>query len=91
MKRLFIIYIIFISFTSCVGSNYHMSKYERSGQKGYHANTANKIVTQNQKNKAANQKSAEKTRQKINEAAATKAAPGKKPLKHSGIYKFYVH
>jgi hypothetical protein len=92
MKSLFVVHVVLlVLLASCTGGRYHMSHQERSSQKGYHANTANKIVNENQKNKAANQKASEKNRQKINEAAATKTSSGKKPLKHSGVYKFYVH
>ena len=70
---------------------YHMGNAERTQQKGYHANTANKIITQNQKNKTKNQKNAEKTRQALNKAATEKAAASHKSTKHHGHFQFYVH
>jgi len=80
------------SLASCLGKKqYYMSKQEKSNQKGYHANSANKIVNENEKNKAANQKASEKNRQKTNEAAAEKASEKGKTKKHSGEFKFYFH
>lgn len=68
-----------------------MSKQEKAGQKGYHANSANKIVSENEKNRSLNQKASEKNRQKTNEDAAEKAKAKGKTKKHSGEFKFYFH
>ena len=74
MKRLLIIGLMLASLVSCLGKKqYYMSKQEKSNQKGYHANNANKIVDKNAKNRSVNQKASEKNRQNTNEAAAEKA------------------
>ena len=66
-----------------------MSKQEKSNQKGYHANSANKVVSENEKNRSLNQKASEKNRQKTNATAAEKTKG--KTKKHSGEFKFYFH
>lgn len=92
MKRLLIIGVLLASLASCASKKqYYMSKQEHSDQKGYHANTANKVVNQNAKNKAANQKASEKNRQQTNAAAAEKAKTKGKSKKASGEFKFYFH
>lgn len=92
MKRLLIGSLLLASLASCASKKqYYMSKQEKSNQKGYHANSANKIVNENEKNKAANQKASEKNRQKTNAAAAEKAGTKGKTKKHSGEFKFYFH
>ena len=92
MKRLLIVAILLTSLFSCAGKKqYYMSKHEKSGQKGYHANSANKTVTENEKNRSANQKASEKNRQKTNAAAAEKSKTTGKSKKASGEFKFYVH
>ncbi|MBC7451815.1 MAG: hypothetical protein H7259_10035 [Cytophagales bacterium] len=91
MKRLLIITVMICLFSCSGKKHYHMSNHEQKNQKGYHATQAKKIVDKNAKNRASNQKTAEKNRQKTNEAASTKAADGKKPAKHSGIFNFYAH
>jgi hypothetical protein len=71
MKRLLIGTLMLASLLSCLGKKqYYMSKQDKSNQKGFHANQANKIVSENEKNKAVNQKASEKNRQKTNEDAA---------------------
>ena len=92
MKRLLICSILLASFASCLGKKqYYMSKQEKSSQKGFHANQANKVVTENEKNKAINQKASEKNRQKTNAAAAEKAKTNGKTKKASGEFNFYFH
>ncbi|ABG58831.1 hypothetical protein CHU_1560 [Cytophaga hutchinsonii ATCC 33406] len=94
MKRLLIGTLLLTSLFSCSGKKqYYMSKREKTSQKGYHANSANKIVNENEKNKAINQKASEKNRQKTNAAASAAAAEKSKSKtkKHSGEYKFYFH
>lgn len=92
MKRLLIAGIVLTSFFSCMGKKqYYLSKREKTTQKGYHANTANKIVSENEKNKAVNQKASEKNRQQLNAAATEKAKTTHKTQKHGGEFKFYFH
>jgi organic hydroperoxide reductase OsmC/OhrA len=92
MKRLLIGTLLLASLASCLGKKqYYMSKQEKSNQKGYHANTANKVVSENEKNRSLNQKASEKNRQKTNEAAAEKAKTTGKAKKASGEFKFYFH
>jgi hypothetical protein len=92
MKRLLIGTLMLASLLSCLGKKqYYMSKQDKSNQKGFHANQANKIVSENEKNKAVNQKASEKNRQKTNEAAAEKAKTKGKSKKPSGEFKFYFH
>gem|GEM_PF-2283664 len=83
------------SLFSCMSKKqYYMSKQEKFGQKGYHANTANKVVSKNEKNRSVNQKASEKNRQKTNADAAEKAkttSQTHKVKKHSGEFKFYFH
>ncbi len=92
MKRLLIACIVLTCLFSCAGKKqYYLSKREKSNQKGYHANTANKVVSENEKNRAVNQKASEKNRQQTNAAAAEKAKTTHKTQKHGGEFKFYFH
>lgn len=92
MKRLLIIGLMLASLVSCLGKKqYYMSKQEKSNQKGYHANNANKIVDKNAKNRSVNQKASEKNRQNTNEAAAEKAKTKGKSKRPSGEFQFYFH
>ena len=92
MKRLLIVGILLASLVSCLGKKqYYMSKQEKSNQKGYHANSANKVVSENEKNRSLNQKASEKNRQQTNAAAAEKAKTKGKTKKHGGEFKFYFH
>ena len=92
MKRLLIGTLMLASLLSCSGKKqYYMNKKQKSKQEGFHANQANKIVSENEKNKTANQKASEKNRQKTNEAAAEKSKTTGKSNKPSGEFKFYFH
>jgi len=92
MKRLLIGSLLLASLFSCLGKKqYYLSKQEKSNQKGYHANSANKVVTENEKNRSLNQKASEKNRQKTNATAAEKAKSKGKTKKASGEFKFYFH
>lgn len=92
MKRLLIGSLMLVTLFSCLGKKqYYMTKQEKHKQKGFHANQANKIVSENEKNKEINKKSAEKNRQKTNADAAEKAKTTGKSKKPSGEFKFYSH
>ncbi len=72
---------------------YKMNKHEKTAQKGYHSQTAEKIIDENKKHKKSNQKAADKNREKtteelskLNNESATKF---KKPKKHHGVFKYY--
>ncbi|MFN3405636.1 MAG: hypothetical protein ACK40G_16175 [Cytophagaceae bacterium] len=79
---------------SCVTNFYAMDGAEKEKLKGYHYNTAKKVVDQNEKNKEKNFKAARKAREKEVreiEEANTKISKVKKNKKPSGEYKFYIH
>jgi hypothetical protein len=72
---------------------YKLNKQEKQAQQGYHSQEAAKIIDSNKKHKKANQKAADKNRQKtteelskLNSESATKF---KKPKKHHGTFKYY--
>ncbi len=67
MKKLLIFAISVGVLTGCANNAYHLSSYEKEGQKGYHANQANKIIDKNAKNKEANKKAAEKAKRDQND------------------------
>jgi hypothetical protein len=95
MKYFVRFFFILVVFSGCNSgaSKYKLSAYEKKGQKGYHANQAEKIIDENKDHKKANQKAADKNRiksseelTKLNNASANKF---KKPKKHHGVFKYY--
>ena len=71
---------------------YTMDAHDKETQKGFHAISANKIISQNQKNRKTNIKAAEKKRLSDNKSqAALNESRTKKHTKPSGVFKFYVY
>ncbi len=90
--------IVLISLTIivCSCSNwkhvYNLDPRESQKMKGYHAISANKIISQNQKNRKTNLKAAEKKRAADSkEQAILSESRTKKHTKPSGTFKFYAY
>jgi len=67
MKKILIFGAIAGILCSCSGNAYLLSSYEKEAQRGFHAKQAKKIIDTNEKNKAANKKAAEKSKNEQNE------------------------
>jgi hypothetical protein len=91
MKKLSSYVILAIVLASCGANKYHMSKPEKSKQRGYHANTAKKVIDENAKNRHANLKHTEQHRQQLNKQSYQQAAVQHKTKKHHGVFGYYVH
>ena len=68
MKRILIFTVCVGFLCGCAGNAYHLNSYEKEGQRGYHANQANKLIDKNEANKKANTKAAEKSKKEIGRA-----------------------
>jgi hypothetical protein len=71
-----------------------MSDAEKEQLKGYHQRTAQEVIEKNNKNRKANQRHAEKNRQRINKELAelnANTSKVKKKRKPSGQFKFYIY
>lgn len=80
-----------ILLASCGANKYHMSNSDKTKQRGYHANTAQKVVDKNAKNRHANQKHSEQHRQQLNKESNQQAAVQHKTKKHHGVFGHYAH
>lgn len=85
---LFVGCVVFLS--GCAGNAYHLNSYEKEGQKGFHANQANKLIDKNEANKNANKKAAEKSKSEQNDRlnALNKNKP-KGGVMNTRSFKFY--
>ena len=93
MKAIITIGLV-ISVCSCSNWKhaYNLDPHETQKNKGYHAITANRIVTKNAKNRQSNLKAAEKKRVSDSKAQVTlNESRTKKHTKPSGTFKFYVY
>jgi len=94
MKTAIAIVSITIVISSCAHWKhaYNLDSHESQKMKGYHAISANKIITQNQKNRKTNLKAAEKKRVSDSRQQATlNDSRTKKHTKPSGTFKFYAY
>jgi hypothetical protein len=91
----FMAVLICITLSSCLtGKMYNMNDAEKEQLKGYHQRTAQEVIEKNKKNRKANQRMADKNRQKQNEQLAelnANTSKVKKKHKPSGQFKFYIY
>jgi len=93
MKTILIIGLtVFVCSCTSWKQAYNLDPHETQRNKGYHAITANKIITQNQKNRKTNLKAAEKKRVEDSKAQAVlNQSRTKKHTKPTGVFMFYLY
>jgi hypothetical protein len=93
MKAILIISLtVFVCSCSNWKHAYNLDPHETQKNRGYHAITANKIITKNAKNRKTNLKAAEKKRVDDNKTQATlNQSRTKKHTKPSGVFMFYTY
>ena len=90
MKKLLILAVLGGFLASCSAGSYKMDPVEKEKLRGFHANQAKKIIDQNEANKAANKKAAEKSKAAYNNHLnALNGNKAKGTAGNNGVFKFY--